>query len=107
MLDPGTILRDRYQLEERLGRTAAGRQTWRVQDLETNEAAIIKLLAFSPQMEWQELELFEREAKTLQSLQHDRIPNYRDYFDISADEGAACPGLPWCRITSRGQRSKL
>jgi serine/threonine protein kinase len=92
VLAPGITLRDRYQLEERLGRTAAGRQTWRVQDLETNEAAIIKLLAFSPQMEWQELELFEREAKTLQSLQHDRIPNYRDYFDLSADEGG---GLPW------------
>ena len=92
MLEPGAVLCDRYHLIERLGRTAAGRQTWRVDDRETGDRAIVKLLAFSPQMEWQELELFEREAKTLQSLQHDRVPRYRDYFDLSAEEGN---GLPW------------
>ncbi|GET38244.1 hypothetical protein [Microseira wollei] len=52
MLQPEQILQERYQLQERLGRTAAGRQTWLARDLESNDQVIVKLLAFSPQMQW-------------------------------------------------------
>ena len=43
-------------------------------------------------MQWEELKLFEREAKVLQSLQHERIPEYRDYFDVDKDLGG---GVAW------------
>ncbi|MEG4030080.1 MULTISPECIES: serine/threonine-protein kinase [unclassified Microcoleus] len=92
MLNPGTILQERYQLQQRLGRTAAGHQTWLAVDLESQEQVTLKMLAFSPEMHWEELKLFEREAQVLQALNHPRIPCYRDYFSLEREAGA---GLPW------------
>ncbi|MGL5135304.1 MAG: serine/threonine protein kinase, partial [Planktothrix sp.] len=92
MFNPQQILEDRYQLQHQCGRTAAGRQTWLANDQKTQEQVIIKLLAFSPQMPWEELKLFEREAQVLQALNHPRIPRYRDYFSIDQNVGG---GLPW------------
>ncbi|MEG4986459.1 serine/threonine-protein kinase [Microcoleus sp. BR0-C5] len=92
MLNPGKILQERYQLQQRLGRTAAGHQTWLAVDLEFQEQVTLKMLAFSPEMQWEELKLFEREAQVLQSLNHPRIPCYRDYFSLEREAGA---GLPW------------
>ncbi|MEP6516638.1 serine/threonine protein kinase [Microcoleus vaginatus] len=92
MLDTGKILQERYQLQQRLGRTAAGHQTWLAVDLESQEQVTLKMLAFSPEMHWEELKLFEREAQVLQALNHPRIPCYRDYFSLEREAGA---GLPW------------
>ncbi|MEG4085634.1 serine/threonine-protein kinase [Microcoleus sp. POL10_C6] len=92
MLNPGTILQERYQLQQRLGRTAAGHQTWLAVDLESQEQVTLKMLAFSPEMHWEELKLFEREAQVLQALNHPRIPCYRDYFSLEREAGE---GLPW------------
>ncbi len=92
MLDTGKILQERYQLQQRLGRTAAGHQTWLAVDLESQEQVTVKMLAFSPEMHWEELKLFEREAQVLQALNHPRIPCYRDYFSLEREAGA---GLPW------------
>ena len=92
MLEPGKILQERYQLQQRLGRTAAGHQTWLAVDLESQEKVTLKMLAFSPEMQWEELKLFEREAQVLQALNHPRIPCYRDYFSLEREAGA---GLPW------------
>ncbi len=43
-------------------------------------------------MQWEELKLFEREAKILQTLNHPHIPQYRDYFSIAQDPNLK---LPW------------
>ncbi|HEY9872560.1 MAG TPA: serine/threonine-protein kinase, partial [Candidatus Obscuribacterales bacterium] len=93
MLESGQILQGRYQLQEKLGQNA-GRQTWLATDIQTSPAqsAIVKLLAFSPQMQWEELKLFEREAEVLKNLNHPRIPRYRDSFSIDKQAGA---GLYW------------
>ncbi len=79
-------------MQQRLGRTAAGHQTWLAVDLESQEEVTLKMLAFSPEMHWEELKLFEREAQVLQALNHARIPCYRDYFSLEREAGA---GLPW------------
>jgi serine/threonine protein kinase len=92
MLQAEQVLQERYQLQRQLGRTAAGRQTWLAQDLQSNERVTLKLLAFSPQMQWEELKLFEREAQVLQALNHPWIPRYRDYFSLDRETGA---GIPW------------
>jgi hypothetical protein len=92
VFDAEDILENRYQLKQRLGRTAAGHQTWLAQDIETGERVTVKLLAFNPQMQWEELKLFEREGQILKTLSHDRIPKYRDYFDLDKELGA---GVPW------------
>ncbi|MFM7479104.1 MAG: serine/threonine protein kinase, partial [Microcystis aeruginosa] len=87
-----SLLAERYQLQQRLGNTAIGRQTWLATDILSQESVIIKLLAFSPQMEWEELKLFERESAVLASLYHPRIPRYRDYFSLDKNQG---DGIPW------------
>jgi len=83
MFQPELILQDRYQLQRPLGRSAAGRQTWLAKDLsiEPPESIVVKLLVFS-EMQWQDLRLFEREAHVLQTLDHPRIPQCRDYFFV-------------------------
>jgi len=92
MLNPEQIINGRYKLRQQLGQNA-GRQTWLAEDLETQpqELVVVKLLAFSPQMQWEKFKLFEREAKVLQHLDHPRIPRYRDYFSIEETESE----LPW------------
>jgi len=92
MLQAQHILQERYQLQQKLGRTAAGRQTWLATDILSQERVIVKLLAFNPQMDWDELKLFEREAQVLQALNHRQIPHYRDYFSIDRQIGE---GVPW------------
>jgi serine/threonine protein kinase len=87
------MLAERYQLETKLGQNA-GRQTWLAQDISLSppQPVVVKLLAFNPQMHWDELKLFEREAQVLQHLNHPRIPEYRDFFTIEKQFGE---GLPW------------
>ena len=93
MLQAEQILQGRYQLQRQLGQNP-GRQTWLAQDVEASPVAlvIVKLLAFNPQMQWDEFKLFEREAQVLKQLNHPRIPGYRDYFSIDKEVGA---GLCW------------
>ncbi len=93
MLKPAQILQGRYQLRQQLA-NHAGRQTWLAQDLNSSppESVIVKLLAFSPQMQWDEFKLFEREAAVLKQLNHPQIPNYRDYFSLDKETGE---GLYW------------
>jgi hypothetical protein len=43
---------------------------------------VLKLLLFSPDFTWEELKLFEREAATLQALDHPAIPCYLDSFAV-------------------------
>lgn len=92
------VLNSRYQLQRQLGRTAAGHQTWLSIDTTTSESVAIKLLAFNPQMRWEELKLFEREAQTLKALDHPRIPKYYDYFDLDKEIGA---GVPWFALVQQ------
>jgi serine/threonine protein kinase len=83
----------RYQLQQQLGNNP-GRQTWLAADITTSpaESVVVKLLAFNPQMQWDEFRLFEREAQVLKQLNHPQIPRYRDYFSIDKEMGG---GLCW------------
>ncbi|NET87527.1 MAG: protein kinase [Kamptonema sp. SIO1D9] len=81
MFKPQDILQNRYQLETELGNNA-NRQTWLATDLKTSSPVVVKLLAFNPLMQWEELKLFEREAQVLQNINHPRIPEYLDYFSV-------------------------
>jgi serine/threonine protein kinase len=82
MLEPQAIVNQRYQLERQLGQNA-GRETWLAKDLQKeHELVVVKLLTFGGNVQWEDLKLFEREAKVLKELDHPRIPKYRDYFSI-------------------------
>ncbi|MEQ8969948.1 MAG: type IV pilin-like G/H family protein [Coleofasciculus sp. C1-SOL-03] len=87
------ILHNRYQLQEKIS-DRPSRQTWLALDLDSNykQLVIVKLLPFSPQMQWEHLKLFEREAQVLKNINHPRIPRYLDYFSVDEEEGT---GLRW------------
>ncbi len=93
MLQVEQVLQERYQLKQQLGNNA-GRQTWLAVDLATTsrERVIVKLLPFSPQLHWDDLKLFEREAQVLKHLNHPSIPKYRDYFSTKPSNSDE---LPW------------
>ena len=78
------VLQQKYRLKQKLSENV-GRQTWKAEDisLDPHEPVIIKLLGFNPQMQWDELKLFEREANILKQLNHPYIPKYRDYFAVN------------------------
>ena len=121
MFKTGDILLKRYQLQKPLGNTAIGHQTWLAYDLQSPivevpnswqnllglkwlnfltslfrpksyQKVTLKLLAFSPQMQWDQFKLFEREAQVLQSLNHPRIPRYQNYFEIEPKDAN---GISW------------
>ena len=87
MLQAQQILNERYKLNQQLG-NSSGRQTWIAEDLLTQKKVIVKLLAFSTQIQWDEFKLFEREAQILNQLSHAKIHRYKDYFSIYKEMGA-------------------
>nr|WP_281291219.1 hypothetical protein [Hyella patelloides] len=54
--------------------------TYAAIDKETNQQVAIKALSLTGLNDWKKIELFEREAKILQQLEHPAIPSYLDYF---------------------------
>ena len=115
MTQAGQVLSDRYQLQEQLGQDAS-RQTWLAVDLgrKPPETVVVKLLTLSPQMQWDQCKLFEREAQVLKNLNHPRIPKYRDYFVLEEQLGSRfpwfglvqsyIPGASIQQLLDRGQR---
>ena len=124
MFKTGDILNQRYLLKQPLETSQNGRQTWLAIDLGSHEFGLfwrweklnnidwlnslklfffqrspqyvtIKLLAFSPQLQWSEFKLFEREAEVLQTLNHERIPRYHASFEIESKQTS---GVTWFAI---------
>lgn len=56
MLQLPDVVHQRYQLQQKLGQNAS-RQTWLAMDLsaQPSQRVILKLLAFNPQMQWEDL----------------------------------------------------
>ncbi|BAZ13157.1 serine/threonine protein kinase [Calothrix sp. NIES-4071] len=85
MLESGQVINNRYRLQKKLGQDTS-RQTWLARFLDAQqqeqEEVVLKLLTLSPQMQWDEHKLFEREAAVLKNLEHPRIPKYKDYFIV-------------------------
>lgn len=87
------ILQERYQIKQKLVDNA-GRKTWLATDIQSSPPSpvIVKLIAFNPQIQWNDLKLFEREAQVLKNINHPKIPQYRNYFSVDDVEGS---GLRW------------
>ena len=81
---------ERYEIKQQIS-YKAGRSTYLAEDSETNKQVIIKILEFNALFEWDDLKLFEREAKTLKNLSHPNIPQFLDYFEINEEN---CQGFP-------------
>src|SRR6476469_5393061 len=107
MMQVGQILQERYQLQRPLGHLTsqpdAARQTWLALDLasepltkqaaETPQPVVVKLLAFHRQLQWEQWQLFEREAQILQQLNHPRVPRCHAQFSLEPEAGVSWCGL--------------
>ena len=80
------IIKKGYEIQRQLAKKA-GRRTLLAKDLNSQELVVIKLLAFSNDFSWEDLKLFEREAQTLQTLEHPAIPRCIDYFELDTNGG--------------------
>ena len=79
------VLNDRFEIVGLLGRGGQG-VTYLALDREDDDRQVVaKVLEISVASSWKSIELFEREAATLERLDHPRIPKYVDHFHHSAD----------------------
>ena len=101
---PGDVLQAQsnghhYQIQTKLS-DKAGRQTYLAHDQQQDQSVILKLLNFDATLTWDHFKLFEREAKTLQTLSHPAIPKYIDYLDLDAH---GCQGFALVQAYISGQ----
>lgn len=76
MLEPNTLIHDRYLLQTKLGQGGIG-AVYQAVDQQTNHIVVIKYQQKStPQID----AAFEREASQIQRLEHPALPRVLDYF---------------------------
>lgn len=90
-----------YQLLELLAE-GTDTQTWRARPADSEQQVIVKILQLGLISDWQQLELFEREVRTLAHLAHPRIPALLDAFELQNSQG-----LNYCLVTPRIQGQTL
>lgn len=83
-LATGDWLKERYQIQDILGRGSLG-ITYGGCDRTTEEAVAIKALSLRQAQDWKLIELFQREARILTHLDHPQIPRYIDSFEQDDD----------------------
>lgn len=76
------IIGDRYQVIHLLGKKP-GYRTILCNDTQTQQLVVVKLLVWDEDFKWENLKLFEREGRVLQSIYHPAIPRYLDYFEVN------------------------
>ncbi len=82
----GDIVGNRYRVGTCLGRGGMG-ITYAAENVSNGRRVAIKVLSLRQISGWRVLELFEREARVLQTLNHPAIPQYLDYLQIdTADD---------------------
>lgn len=75
------VIDNRYRIVRELGRGGTG-VTYMADSLVTGQRVALKELSLKGLKDWKQVELFEREARTLESLDHPAIPDYVDYFQV-------------------------
>lgn len=81
----GSLIQSRYKVLDVLGRGGSG-ITYRAEDVFTSRQVALKELSLKGLSDWKKLELFEREAQVLKSLDHPAIPQYVDYFQVDTPD---------------------
>ena len=78
------IIANRYNSQYKLGQGGSS-ITYAAIDQKINQHVALKALSLTGLEDWKKIELFEREAKILQQLNHPAIPKYLDYFQIETE----------------------
>ena len=107
-MDNKKIINDRYSILNKLGQGGSS-ITYAAIDNKTNQPVAIKALSLTGLEDWKRIELFEREAKILQQLNHPAIPKYIDYFKIETEDNIyfyivqqLAPGQSLAHLISQG-----
>lgn len=85
LLQKDKIIAEKYRIIRLLGEGGVGK-TYEAENVTTSEKVAIKTVSLRQTKDWKVLELFEREAKTLASLNHPAIPKYIEYFHVDTAE---------------------
>lgn len=80
-----TIINSRYEILEILGEGGVG-ITYKAKDIQTDRFVAVKVISFRQVSDWKTLNLFEREVRVLQQLNHPAIPQYLDSFEIDTED---------------------
>ena len=83
-LNINSLLNDRYLIMKELNNNSQ-RITYLAKDCHDEKLVVVKILLFNSSFHWDNLKLFEREAKTLQNIDHPAIPKYLDYFELNQE----------------------
>jgi hypothetical protein len=81
----GDELLGRYRVERVLGKGSFG-TTYAAVDTASGRHVAVKQLDLSRVDDWKAVELFEREASTLEQLDHPRIPAYIEFVPVRSEE---------------------
>jgi serine/threonine protein kinase/tetratricopeptide (TPR) repeat protein len=107
---PMDIIHSRYKILETLGQGGVG-TTYKAEDLHTQQYVAIKVVSLRQSSDWKTLDLFEREVKVLQQLNHPAIPRYIDSFEIDTQDDrlfcivqALAPGKTLAQWIQKGWR---
>jgi serine/threonine protein kinase len=84
-LQPEQVIDGRYRILDILGDGQSG-TTYRAERLHDRTIVALKVLSLRGTQNWKLVELFEREAIVLQTLQHPAIPNYLESFIVDTDD---------------------
>lgn len=76
-----SVINHRYRVLAILGQGGSG-ITYAAEDKTNGHHVALKELSLKGLSDWKKLELFEREAQVLASLNHPAIPKYVDYFQV-------------------------
>ena len=85
--DTDTLLAGRFEVQRHLGSGSFG-NTYACIDTQTGKEVAVKQLDISHVDDWKAIELFEREAQTLERLDHPGIPDYVDFIGAESGESA-------------------
>lgn len=82
-----TVIGERYEVLRELGQGGFG-TTYAARDRETNHEVAVKVLDLRRVDDWKAVELFEREAAVLKTLDHPGIPAYVEFRPLEVDKQA-------------------
>lgn len=86
-MEQGTLVGARFEIQRLLGAGGQGR-TWLARDVLGQELVALKELSLSTADSWKAVELFEREGRALEALDHPLIPDYVKAFTERETDGS-------------------